>query len=167
MEVLSWWKERTRKEEEWHDEEVHDELKTLHIVKERSDHRTEGGKEQRDKKHKEDRDGDERPAIRAEAENGHEDEHEYSLHGGDGGTAERAADHDVQAVYGRDQRLFKETELAIPDDLDAREDGGEDDAHADDARRKIIKIVIQYFGQWYTISAISFIRHLTRHMRAG
>ena len=74
-------------------------------------------------------------------ENRDEDEHQQSLHGGDGGAAERAADHDVQAVYGRDERLFKETELTVPDDLDAGKDGGEDDAHANDARREELEII--------------------------
>ena len=68
--------ERAGEEKERHDEKVHDELESLHVIKQRSDHRAERGKEQCDKKHEEDRNGDERPTVWAEPKDRHEDEHE-------------------------------------------------------------------------------------------
>lgn len=47
--------ERSGKEKERHDEEVHDELEPLHVFKERCHHRTERGKEERDEEHREER----------------------------------------------------------------------------------------------------------------
>ena len=59
----------------------------------------------------------------AEAGDQADDRGRAALNDGDGGAAERAADHDLDARDRGDQRLLEEAELAVPEHADAGEDG--------------------------------------------
>ena len=54
---------------------------------------------------------------------------------------QRAADHDRDARHGSHQGFLQEAELAVPDELDAGEDGCEQDGHADHAGREELDVV--------------------------
>ncbi len=120
---------------------IHDDRKGLHIVKERSDDRAERRERERYQEHDEYGGNERSPAHRLKTEEERYDKHDHALYGGGGRGAHRSPDHNVGARHGRHERFFQKSELAVPDDLQAGEDGGEDDAHADDAGREIIKIV--------------------------
>jgi len=59
----------------------------------------------------------------------------------DRGAAERASEHDLEPRHRGHQRFLQKAELAVPDDLDAAEDGREQDAHRDDAGRQELHVV--------------------------
>ena len=102
-------------EEDRHDQEVHDQLKALHVLEDRADGGAQRGEDDGDQHHEDESDRDGEPAVRAEAGDQADDEDEHALNDGDGGAAERAADHDLDARHRRDQRFFQEAELAIPE----------------------------------------------------
>ena len=75
------------------------------------------------------------------SENHRQDKNDDPLQRRNGRAAERPADHDIQARYRRHQGLFQKSKLPVPNELDAGKDRGENDAHADNARREEIKII--------------------------
>src|SRR3989344_2149238 len=70
-----------------------------------------------------------------------DDQHETSLDGCRRSAAQRPAEHERSARHRRDQRLFQEPELPVPNKRHAVEDGAEDNRHADDAGSKKLEIV--------------------------
>ena len=69
-----------------------------------------------------------------------DDCYQHALHYRDGSSAESAADHDLQARDGSDEAFFEEAELAVPQEAETREDGGEEYGHSDDARGDELQI---------------------------
>jgi hypothetical protein len=55
--------------------------------------------------------------------------------------AERPPEHDLESRHRHHQRFVQKTVLAVRDDLDAAEYGGEQDAHRDNARRQELHVV--------------------------
>ncbi len=66
---------------------------------------------------------------------------QQALNHGHRRAAQRAADHDLQARYRCNERLFEKAELAIPQEAEAGEDGREQHRHADYAGGDELQIV--------------------------
>ena len=92
------------------------------------------------KRHEDERQRHRRQAVRPESGHQADDQNQRALDHRDRRAAERASEHDLQPRHRRNQRLLEETELAIPQQADAREDRREQDAHPDDARRDELQV---------------------------
>jgi len=129
-------KKRARKEEEWHDDEVHDDLEALHILDLRCDCRS-GCCEQRGYEEHYAESSDQLDDIFwTESSDHRNDKNDNALERGYGGSAQCSAEHDMKTWHRSDQRFFEESELPIPYEIDTGEDSGKDDAHRDDTRRQ-------------------------------
>ena len=78
--------------------------------------------------------GNGKPGVRAEAGDEADDKDQRALDDGDRCAAQCASDHDLHARDRSHQRLLQEAELPIPEHGNTREDGAEEDRHADNAR---------------------------------
>ena len=126
-------KECAGEKEDGEDEEVHDELKSLHVLDDGSECGAECREDNRDHEDEDERGGNGEPVLWAKSGDEADDEDECALNDGDGCAAERASEHDLNARHRSDERLFQEAELAVPQHGDAGEDGAEEDGHPDDA----------------------------------
>ncbi len=127
-------KSAPEKEEDRHDEEIHDQRKALHVLDERTDGCSEGGEYGRDGGDKEERRTGERANSR-----GRKPATRQTVRNKRHWMAATVAPPSVRPIMmcrprnGADQRFLQEPELPVPQNRDAGKDGTEEDGHADDA----------------------------------
>ncbi len=127
------WIERAGEKEDRHDEEVHNELKSLHVFNDGADGGAECGEDDRDHENEDEGSGNGEPMLRPKSGDEADDKDERSLDDGDGCAAEGAAQHNLNTRHWSDEGLFQKSELAIPQHGNAGKNGAEEDGHADDA----------------------------------
>ena len=97
-----------------HHQEVHDELKSLHVLKAGTEDHAQRREEQSDQHHESDGHRNGEPIRRPEAGDEANNQNQQPLDDSYCTAAQGAADHDLNARHRSHQRLFKKSKLAVP-----------------------------------------------------
>jgi len=134
-------KQCSRQEEQRQHQEIHDQRESLEIGHDARYHCAQRGEEHRDQHHIDHEQRQLRNRVRPESQGQTHHDHDASLHQCHGCPARGTSEHDEPSRHRCDQGFLDKSELLVPDQLDAREHGTEQDPHADDTRGEKLQVI--------------------------
>src|SRR5215472_12864688 len=132
--------ESNGKKKDGQDQEIHNELKALHVLQARADGGAKRRKNNGDESHENKGQGNRNQVDRPETGDHADQEDQRPLQHRHRRTAERSANHDANARHRGHQRFFQEPELPVEKQCDSREHRSEKNGHSDHARSYELQI---------------------------